>query len=94
MDGPISVPVLVTVTKCLLVTRGWASHVCDQQLGNYTWVGSNVTEAQLGVSTTSSSTTTSAHPLEPPLKHPLSQRELQLRLLEPVVELRRETIPP
>lgn len=44
-------------------TSGWASHVCEQQLGNYTWVGSNVTVAQLGVttsSTASSSTTTSA----------------------------------
>ncbi|KAJ5767220.1 uncharacterized protein N7511_004836 [Penicillium nucicola] len=33
---------------------GWASAVCEAQLGNYTWVDSNVTVAQLGISTSSS----------------------------------------
>lgn len=44
-------------------TGGWADHVCEQQLGNYTWVNSNVTVAQLGFtssSTATSSATTSA----------------------------------
>lgn len=39
-------------------TPGWASHVCDEQLGNYTWVRSNVTVAQLAVSSSSSASAT------------------------------------
>ncbi|OKP12849.1 hypothetical protein PENSUB_1581 [Penicillium subrubescens] len=39
-------------------TAGWASHVCDEQLGNYTWVRSNVTVAQLGVSSSLSASAT------------------------------------
>ncbi|KAJ5301744.1 hypothetical protein N7508_006607 [Penicillium antarcticum] len=33
---------------------GWSSSVCDAQLGNFTWVESNVTVAQLGIPTSSS----------------------------------------
>ncbi|KAL3448213.1 hypothetical protein BJX65DRAFT_68937 [Aspergillus insuetus] len=41
-------------------TSGWSSNVCEQDLGNYTWVSGNVMVAQLGVS--SSSTTSSSAP--------------------------------
>jgi hypothetical protein len=30
-------------------TSGWSSDVCEQQLGDYTWVSGNVTVAQLRV---------------------------------------------
>ncbi|KAI9370241.1 hypothetical protein BJX61DRAFT_516147 [Aspergillus egyptiacus] len=46
-------------------TSGWASHVCEQQLGSYTWVSGNVTVAQVGgdpSSTVSSPSTTATPP--------------------------------
>lgn len=37
-------------------SSGWASAVCEAQLGNYTWVNSTVTVAQLGVASSSVAT--------------------------------------